>query len=206
MRRTGVSLLILSLFAVFAAARPGLAASGDYTLRSGDMVEIVVLEDPSLNRQVLVRPDGKISLPLAGTVRAADGTLEQLQRRVRLALRGSFVEPPTVSASLVSLGETAQAEEEDALHYYVVGEVPSPGRFEYDPEKPVDLLQALAMAGGPGVFAARGRIQLRRMDETGIETVTTFDYDSAEDLAAIAVRQPVGDGDVILVPERGLFE
>jgi polysaccharide export outer membrane protein len=181
------------------------AAAQDYRLQPGDTIEVSVLEDPGLNRQVLIRPDGKVSLPLAGTVQAAGLTPEAVQRAVRGRLAGDFVEPPTVTVSLLGLGAEDLEEEapEGLASVYVLGQVGAPGR--YDVLRPVDILQALALAGGPGVFAARERIQVRRR-ESGGDVLMLFNYDDVEEgrvpLAPIDLR----DGDVIVVPERGLFE
>ncbi len=173
-----------------------------YLLGPRDVIDISVLEDSSLNRQVLVRPDGKISMPLAGTIDAAGRTPEDLQEAIREALAADFIEPPTVTVSLISARPQDQ-EEEDILLIYVIGQVASPGRFEI--LEPINVLQALAIAGGPGVFAATTRIQIRKRDENGGETVTLFDYDAVQEGSGIALLE-IGDGDVIVVPERGLFE
>lgn len=171
-----------------------------YVLNPGDVLEISVLEDSSLNREVLVRPDGMITVPLAGTVQAAGRTPEALQEILRARLAEDFIEPPTVTVSLASTGE---AEEEDALFIYVIGQVASPGRHEI--LEPVGVLQALAIAGGPTPFAASSRIQIRRRDENGGETVRLFDYETIEEGAGHELLL-VGHGDVVVVPERGLFE
>jgi polysaccharide export outer membrane protein len=169
-------------------------------LKPGDVVEISVLEDSSLNRQALVRPDGKISMPLAGTLQAADRTPEALQADLRQRLAKDFIEAPTVTVSLVS----ASADEDEDLRFiYVLGQVANPGRFEVT--EPLNILQALAIAGGPGVFAAKSRIQLRKRDENGGETVRLFDYAAVEDGSGHELLV-VGYGDIVVVPERGLFE
>ena len=90
---------------------------------------------------------------------------------------------------------------------FVLGEVATPGRFEYDPEKPISVLKALSLAGGLGPFAARGRIQVREVrGET--ETMRLFDYDGVEDglINSALALDPLQDGAIIVVPERGLFE
>ncbi len=172
-----------------------------YMLQPGDTVDISVLEDSSLNRQVLVRPDGRISLPLAGTITAEGRSPEELQAEIRNRLADDFIEPPTVTVSLT--GTSVAEEELDVVSIYVIGQVGSPGRFEVD--GPVDVLQALALAGGPGIFAAKSRIQIRRRTEAGGETVTLFDYTAVEEGIGVEL-QVIDDGDVVVVPERGLFE
>ena len=109
------------------------AAAQDYQIRVGDTLDVSVLEDPSLNRQVLVRPDGKISLPLAGTFQAAGVTPEALQRAVRGRLAASFVEPPSVTVAVAQLGEAGASDAAVNLAtIYVIGEVRTPGRDDVE--------------------------------------------------------------------------
>lgn len=185
------------------------AQTGDaYKLKPGDVVSITVLEDPLLDRQVLVAPDGRIAMPLAGSLIAAGQTPEQLAGTVRAQLRSRFVDPPTVTVSLVNVGDGGPGLTERA-EVYVLGEVARPGRYEYDSTKPITILQALTLAGGPSPFAAVERIQIReRTGESEIETLRLFDYEAAADGALNTDRDlaALADGAVIIVPERGLFE
>jgi len=181
-------------------------SAGLYTLKPGDVVSVTVLEDPLLDRQVLVAPDGRIALPLAGSLIAQGRTPQQLAGTVRARLRSRFVDPPTVTVSLVSIGEEDDA---DQRVVYVLGEVTRPGRYGYKAEEPITILQALTLAGGPSPFAATARIQVReRAGKGGIETLRLFDYEAAADGALNTVHDlaVLADGAVIIVPERGLFE
>lgn len=174
-----------------------------YVLQPGDVIAISVLEDPLLDRQILVAPDGRIALPLAGTIEAEGQTAEQLQRTIQRRLRNNFVESPNVTVALVSTIE----EDEELREVYVLGEVTRPGRYEYDSEKTITVLQALTLAGGVGPFAATERIQVRERVST-TETLRLFDYEAAQDGLLNTSRDlsALQDGAVIVVPERGLFE
>jgi polysaccharide export outer membrane protein len=176
-----------------------------YRLRTGDQIQISVLEDPSLNQQALIRPDGRISLPLAGTIEAAGRTPDELQATIRSRLGREFVTPPTVTVSVVQISPEAEEEIEAAglASIYVLGQVRSPGVYEVEP--PINLLQLLALTGGPDIFAARDRIQVRRRTSGG-EAVFLFDYDLIEDGETPAQIVELLDGDVVVVPERGLFD
>lgn len=182
---------------------------GRYRLRPGDTIQITVLEDPELDRQVLLPPDGRISMPLAGTFKAEGQTTDGLEATIRSRLRNKFVQPPNVTVSLTSLAEIDEEEEEEIEQaaVYVLGEVARPGRYEYDTETPIDVLQALSLAGGLGPFAARGRIQVREQSED-IQTLRLFDYDAVEDGLINTPRDlaALSDGAIVIVPERGLFE
>ena len=71
---------VLALPLLLAAmAAPVAAQDGGYLIRAGDTLKIEVLEDPGLNRSVLVSPDGRINLPLMGTVRVSGKTIEAVQ-------------------------------------------------------------------------------------------------------------------------------
>ncbi|MEM9045960.1 MAG: polysaccharide biosynthesis/export family protein [Pseudomonadota bacterium] len=179
---------------------------GPYLLAPGDIVDITVLEDPELNRTVLVRPDGKIALPISGTLTAEGRSPEQLMRVIRSRLASNFIEPPNVTVSLTSIGQE-EPDADETLSVYVLGEVQRPGRYDYRDDETLNILQALTLAGGPGPFAARSRIQVREMREE-IETLRLFDYDAAEDglLNTGSDLEDLADEAVIIVPERGLFE
>jgi polysaccharide export outer membrane protein len=199
MRRRLLAWLIAGL-CVAGSAQAQTESTGDYLLAPGDRIDISVLEDPTLNRQALVRPDGKISMPLAGAIAVAGLTPEAAQGLIRRRLAKDFIEPPNVTVSLVAVGEEASLPA-----FYVLGEVALPGRFTFDEEKPITVLQALSRAGGLGVFAARKRVQVRRYAEN-IETLQLFDYDAVESGEGLLPPLFIEDGDVIVVPESGLFE
>lgn len=194
-------LLGLCLAIILAAA--GVSKAQDYLLQPGDRIEVSVLEDPGLNRTVLVRPDGRISLPLAGTITAGGQTPEAVQAAIRRALSRQFVQPPTVTVALAALADPAAVAAAGGATVYVIGEVNRPGALTVT--LPIDVLQALALAGGPGIFAARQRIQVRRRGSSG-ETVLLFDYDMIEEGLVPSAEIALADGDVIVVPERRLFE
>lgn len=192
-------LLALSILAASWFGAAGAQTSEpDYLIRPGDTLDISVLEDPGLNRQVLVRPDGKISLPLAGTLEAEGLTPERLQADISRRLAKDFVTAPTVSVALTSFNR-----DEDLAQIFIIGAVNSPGRYEV--ELPIDVLEALALAGGPGVFAARTRIQVRRRGNLG-DQILTFNYETIENGLVPSAAIDLADRDVIVVPERGLFE
>lgn len=198
------------LFGVLGIGNTALAQSSDknepYRLSPGDTILINVLEDPELDREVLILPDGRISMPIAGSMIAAGRTPVQLESIISKRLRKNFVRPPSITVSVGALAPEDD-EDEDLQEVFVLGEVASPGRFEYDAESPISVLKALSLAGGVGPFAARSRIQVREIRE-GTETLRLFDYDNAEDGLINTARDldVLQDGAVIVVPERGLFE
>lgn len=183
----------------------GTEETAPYTLQPGDKLIVNVLEDPELDAEVLVLPDGRISLPVAGTIEAGGLTPQKLAGVVRERLRKNFVQPPDVTVTVTGLAEAT--EEEDFGEIYVLGEVLSPGRYEYEPDNPLTVVKALSLAGGVGPFAARERIQVRELVGE-IEILRLFDYEAFEDGLIDTSRDlaVLKDGAVVVVPERGLFE
>ena len=173
-----------------------------YRLKPGDVIEIWVGQDQNLNRQVKVRPDGRISLPLAGHLRASGLTPEQFEDTLRKRLQGNFTAQLDLTVMLVESAERADREPV-TRSIYVTGEVEKPGLYEVD--EPTTVLQAIAIAGGIGQFAAKRRIHVRRRSRNDY-VIIPFDYKNAESGADLPGNIYLHNGDVVVVPERGLFE
>lgn len=196
-----VQMLLAALVALpFLAAD---VAAQDYRLQRGDSVQIEVLEDGSLNRTTLVLPDGQIAIPQVGSIRAAGRTLEQLQADVTARLAPGFAAPPTVFVTLASLAPIIDRPE-PTIDVFVIGAANAPGRVQIPPGS--TLLQALSAAGGLSPFAAEKRVQLRRVDKSGTENIYRVDYDAIERGLSDVGTTRVRDGDVIVIPQRKLFE
>ena len=177
-----------------------LAQSAGYRIQPGDQLAITVLEDDSLNREVLVLPDGSISVPLAGTISAAGRSVDAVENTIADRLASNFAVRPSVFVSVVAVNELGQT-----FPIYVVGQVTEPGVREVEPG--TTLLQAIALSGGLERFAATKRIQLRRRDpSTGQERLYLFNFNAVERGGAIQSMITMREGDVIVVPERRLFE
>jgi polysaccharide export outer membrane protein len=173
------------------------------TLKVGDQLSISVLQDPKLDRQVVVDPSGQIAFPLAGHIRAAGQTPLAIENILKSKLKDNYRdENLDVTVSLVSVAKP-EVEEDLKPRFYVMGEVLKPGYYVV--RQRTTLMQAIAVAGGFGPYAAKARIQVRRQ-VNGVETTSLFNYwafEAGTDLSGDIVVRP---GDVIVVPERGLFE
>jgi polysaccharide export outer membrane protein len=193
---------VLALFAVFFATIA--AAQSGYQIRSGDTLSVEVLEDPSLNRSVLVLPDGTISFPFAGSVRASGRTANQVSSSITSGIASNFASEPTVFVTVESLRERAESTGPAQIDVFMMGEIASPGERQLD--RGTTLVQALATTGGFTSFAATKRIILRRTDKSGKATVMRINYKAIADGTAVGQDIRLRDGDVIIVPERRLFE
>jgi polysaccharide biosynthesis/export protein len=182
------------------------AQAQDYRVRAGDVLQIEVLEDATLNRTAIVLPDGQISLPLVGSVQAAGRSLAQVQEDLAGRLAGSFATPPTVYVTLNALAERVPSAPSSPrmIDVFVMGAANAPGRIEVAPG--TTFLQAIAQAGGLSPFAAKKRIQLRRTDKSGNEKIYRLNYDAIEQGTGTGATTRLVDGDVIIVPQRKLFE
>lgn len=197
----------LGLVIALAFVSSGAMAQDSYRIQSGDRLSIEVLQDGDLNRNALVLPDGRFSFPLAGTIRARGRTVSQVQAAISSALAGNFQAPPDVFVSVdpAPVEEPEPEEAPETVTIYMLGEIASPG-----PKQVLDgatFLQVLSSSGGLTNFAATKRIQLRRTDaRTGLQSVFEIDYNALSQGAELRNNFPLQEGDVILVPERRLFE
>ena len=193
------NLLLATLLALLAAP-VAYAQSAGYRIQPGDQLAITVLEDETLNRNTLVLPDGSISVPLAGSINASGRSVDAVESAIADRLASNFAVRPSVFVSVTSVSDTGLT-----FPIYVVGQVGEPGQREV--EAGTTLLQAIALAGGLDRFAATKRIQLRRTDSsTGQERLYIFNYNAVERGGAIQSMITMREGDVIVVPERHLFE
>lgn len=175
-------------------------AQSNYRIKSGDTLSIEVLEDNSLNRNTLVLPDGSISFPLAGSISAGGRTVDQVRADLTNALASNFAAPPTVFVSVgaVAVPPPTVATAPATQEIYVTGEIANPGKLEATPG--TTILHAIAQAGGLTRFAADKRIQLRRGDQVFLYNYRT---NGGGGISGSTVLAP---GDVVVVPQRKLFE
>jgi polysaccharide export outer membrane protein len=153
------------------------AATGPAKLQPGDKVKLYVYGEDRLSGDYQLDQSGQISLPLAGTVEAQGLTQTQLEQALAKKFRSEYLKNPKVTVTIATLQP-----------YYMMGEVTKPGEYAY--KSGLNVLTALAIAGGPTYRASRSSVQIQRRGET-----------SARDYP-ISVTVPILPGDVIKVPER----
>ena len=159
----------------------------DYRIAAEDVLDISVWREPDLQKQVIVRPDGGISMPLIGDVKAAGRTTAELETLLVTKL-STYIPDAVVTVSVVQLR---------GLRIYVTGQVRRPGQFEVG--RYIDVLQAITLAGGFTAFANKNKVQIIRRED-GRETVLKFNYKQVEKGRNLAQNIRLQTDDVVLVP------
>ena len=174
------------------------------TLKPGDSVSISVLQDPKLDRTVVVDPMGEIAFPLAGHIRARGLTPVALENVLKNKLKNNYKDENLDITVAVAHAPKEIPEEDLKPKIFITGEIIRPG--SYVVRQKTTLMQAIALAGGIGPFAAKNRIQVRRRAPSGDETIFMFNYRAYEAGSDLEGNITLRAGDVIMVPERRLFE
>ena len=160
---------------------------GDYIIGPGDVLDISVWKDEALTRSCVVRPDGFISFPLIGDVRASGKTSQQLKLEIESRLI-RYVPGLTLSLEIKQI---------NSMTIYVIGKVNIPGRFVVNAN--IDVLQALSTAGGLNPFAKENDIKIFRKDKEET-TIFPFQYDKVVDGKRLEQNIQLNRGDIVVVP------
>ena len=188
--KVGVAAIILVLLVVLSAGAAEKATPSsvqDYVIGPGDVLEISVWKEEALTKQLMVLPDGKIAFPLIGEAMAGGWTVAQLKEEIEKRL-SRFVPDPVLSVSVAQM---------NSLMIYVVGKVRNPNRFLLTSN--INVLQALALAGGLNEFAERDEIRVFR-EKDGKTDIFNFNYDDVEVGKKLEQNITLMRGDVIVVP------
>ncbi len=166
----------------FLSVRP---EEGGYTIAAGDQLQIEVWQNKQLTRQVRVRPDGKITLPLVNEVGAAGDTVPQFQKRLTDRLK-TYIKNPIVSITVTNFSQK---------QIFIQGQVRTSSAFNYVGD--MYLLQAITVAGGATPFSEGCAVVVRRKGEKFVRyDIALGPVLSGRDLKENIRLQP---GDVITV-------
>ncbi|CAG1066041.1 Polysialic acid transport protein KpsD [uncultured bacterium] len=168
------------------AAAKAIAQSPDYVIGIEDVLEISVWKNPDVSKTVMVRPDGMISLPLVGDLKAAGRTPAQLRDALNEAL--SEYQETVVTSVIV--------QEVNSYRIFILGEVMSPGT--YTMTRRMSLIQAIALAGGFNPFASRKIVLVRENGSSMAEKIEI----SFDDIVDADSRR---DKNLILKPGDTVF-
>lgn len=159
-----------------------------YRIQPGDVLNISVWKEQDLQADVIVRPDGGLSFPLAGDQVAAGRTVDEL-RQVLAGKLQKFIPDPVVTVAVKALGGN---------RVYVVGKVARPGEFPFS--RPLDVMQSLSLAGGATSFADVNDIRILRRGENGKQVILPFRYDDVSRGRHLEQNVLLQTGDTVVVP------
>jgi len=146
-------------------------------LQPGDKIRINVYGENTLSGEYEIDQSGQLSLPLAGTIDAVGLTQAELEQALAKKFRSEYLKNPKVTVTIATLRP-----------FYMMGEVTKPGEYAY--KSGLNILTALAIAGGPTYRASRNTVQIQRRGESSMREYP------------ISASVPILPGDVIRVPER----
>jgi polysaccharide export outer membrane protein len=158
-----------------------------YKLRPGDLLQISVWKETDLQGDVLVRPDGGISFALAGELEAAGHTVAQLTTMLAQRIH-RYIPDAVVTVAVKTTGGN---------RIYVIGKVNRPGDFPLI--GPIDVMQALTMAGGATPFADTNAIRILRRDGER-QTSIGFRYGDIARGHKLGQNILLKNGDTVVVP------
>ena len=180
-------LLILQALPVAATLAAELQAPVKYSVQPGDVLVVSVWKESELQREVLVRPDGGLSFPLAGEIKTSGLSVDEVRSRIEEQLR-QYIPDPVVTVALKLIGGN---------RVYILGKVNRPGEYPFS--RPVDVMQALSLAGGTTPFAAVNDIVILRR-ENGAQQAIRFRYGEVENGRALDQNILLRSNDTVVVP------
>jgi len=158
----------------------GLAATGSMTelrLAPGDKVRVTVFGEDKLSGEYQIDNAGSLSLPLAGTIPAAGQTKSELEEALTRQFKGEYLRNPKVTVDVTGFRP-----------FYVLGEVSKPGEYPF--RSGLNVLSAIAIAGGATYRASTSKVMIQRSGSTEMT-----EYPQATTVQVLP-------GDVVRVPER----
>jgi polysaccharide biosynthesis/export protein len=184
-------LVVLTMALPAAAGADGAstptAVDPGYIVQPGDVLEISVWKEKELQGDILVRPDGGLSFPLAGDVEAGGHTVEDI-RRVLASRLLKYIPDPVITVAVKAA---------NGSRIFVVGKVNRPGDFAL--ARPIDVMQALSLAGGTTAYADVNGIRILRREGTR-QTAFHFHYDEVRRGEGLAQNILLHSGDTVVVP------
>ncbi|MCH9697201.1 MAG: polysaccharide biosynthesis/export family protein [Gammaproteobacteria bacterium] len=160
----------------------------EYTVQPGDILEISVWKEEDMYKEILVRPDGGLTFPLAGELFTRGKTIAQLQKALTKRLSKYLSNPVVTISPKQLLGN----------RIYVIGKVAKPGMYLISSY--IDIVQALSMAGGLTPFSAVNDIIVLRRSHDGKQKNIKFRYGDIEDGDDLEQNILLKSGDTVLVP------
>jgi polysaccharide biosynthesis/export protein len=180
---------ILGIYGCYGTAAEVMEPA-QYKINPGDVLSVYVWnEDNVSQKEILVRPDGRISIPIVGEVLVGGKSIDLVKDELAKRLSTILLDKPVVTVSLLQLsGNTV----------FVLGKVARPGQFVILGK--LDVTQALALAGGTTTFAKESDIKVLRRDHDGTQKAISFNYGKIESGKNLEDNILIQSGDVVIVP------
>ncbi|MGD9843623.1 MAG: polysaccharide biosynthesis/export family protein [Steroidobacteraceae bacterium] len=178
---------LIALGSVWLTAGLAQADEVGYQIQPGDVLHVSVWKETDLQAELLVRPDGGISFPLAGDLIVSGLSVAQVSDAIAERIK-RYVPDPVVTAEIKAIGGN---------RIYVVGKVNKPGEFTFN--RQLDVMQVLSLAGGGTAFASLSDIRILRR-ENGKQIALRFDYTDLEKGKALDKNILLKSGDTVVVP------
>jgi len=153
------------------------AAKGSPRLQAGEKIRVTVYGEASLSGDYQIDPSGYLSLPLAGTVKAAGLTQAELEQELAKKFRSEYLRNPRVTISIT-----------EYRPFYILGEIEKPGAYPYT--SGLNVLSAIAIAGGTTYRGSRSTVLIQHPGEDGMREYP------------LASSVPILPGDIIRIPQR----
>lgn len=186
---------LLGTLAPASRAAPAARSSsrqGAHRLQPFDLVKLQVFQEPDLDRELRVSQDYKLVVPLVGVVDVRDRTVRDAGDYIADLFEKDFLVNPQVNLTVIEYAQRT---------INVLGAVNTPGSVVIPPEREINLLDAIARAGGFSRLANRSHVSLTRTLASGESVNFTINADQLLN-GDSGSRWPLQDGDVISVPER----
>jgi polysaccharide export outer membrane protein len=159
----------------------------DFVIGPDDVLDVRFWKDQDMSGEVVVRPDGRISLPLLNDVQAAGLTPDQLRTRLIEEAR-RYVETPNATVIVKTI---------NSRKVYITGQVATPGPYPLTSR--VTVVQLIAMAGGLREYAEGKKIVIMR-SEGGRVVPLRFDYTKLAEGRNVSQNIELRPGDTVIVP------
>ena len=167
-----------------------VVGAGEYRLGAGDVLNVTVWGYENLQvKELVVRPDGNISFPLVGEIKASGSSTGQLTENLTQGL-SEYMKEPKVTVNILKFHTT---------RVYVLGMVTKPGMYEL--EKQHNLLDAIGIAGSYTKEAAKKKVTIIRNDQT--RTPIKVNLMNIWEKGDMSQNYALGDGDVVYLSDNG---
>lgn len=170
-----------------ATPAPAVVVPADYTIGPDDILSVVFWRDKEMSADVVVRPDGRITLPLLSDVVAGGLTPEQLRDRIR-EVASTLIAEPNVTVVVKQI---------NSRKVFITGLVGRPGAYPLSGT--VTVLQMLSMAGGVAEFADDKKIMIMRTED-GKQRALKFNLRDVKKGKNLQQNIELKPGDTIVVP------